>query len=133
MHDVTAEQRAAETLRDSEERYRLLVDSVRDYAIFWLDPAGCVASWSPGAERMTGYRAEEILGTPSPCFLRRRTRSAGSPSRSYGRRWRPDAPCRDRGSGAGGARKRVALHLTIDPALDTIAADPDRLQQIERH
>jgi len=79
MHDVTAEQRAAETLRDSEERYRLLVDSVRDYAIFWLDPAGRVASWSPGAERMTGYRAEEILGHSIAVFFTSEDQQRGQP------------------------------------------------------
>jgi PAS domain S-box-containing protein len=46
----------------SEERYRLLVASVRDYAIFMLDPKGYVLSWNAGAERIKGYRAEEIIG-----------------------------------------------------------------------
>jgi PAS domain S-box-containing protein len=50
------------TLRDSEERFRLLVESVRDYAIFMLDPTGHVISWNPGAERIKGYRADEIIG-----------------------------------------------------------------------
>jgi PAS domain S-box-containing protein len=45
-----------------EESYRLLVDSVKDYAIFMLDPAGRVASWNPGAERLKGYRADEVIG-----------------------------------------------------------------------
>jgi PAS domain S-box-containing protein len=69
MHDVTDEHLRAETLRDSEERYRLLVESVRDYAIFWLDPQGRVASWNAGAERMTGYRVEEILGHAVAVFF----------------------------------------------------------------
>ena|SRR5712692_3107206 len=54
--------RAAEELRQSEEQFRLLVESVQDYAIFMLDLEGHVASWNPGAERIEGYRAEEILG-----------------------------------------------------------------------
>jgi PAS domain S-box-containing protein len=49
-------------LLDSEERYRLLVEGVRDYAIFLLDPSGRVTSWNVGAERIKGYRAEEIIG-----------------------------------------------------------------------
>ena len=49
-------------LRESEEQFRLLVDSVRDYAIFMLDPGGRVATWNVGAEHIKGYRAEEILG-----------------------------------------------------------------------
>jgi K+-sensing histidine kinase KdpD len=46
----------------SEERFRLLVQGVEDYAIFMLDPEGCITSWNEGAERISGYRAEEILG-----------------------------------------------------------------------
>jgi PAS domain S-box-containing protein len=51
-----------ESLRQSEERFRLLVENVKDYAIFMLDPQGCVASWNEGAERIHGYEAEEIIG-----------------------------------------------------------------------
>ena len=46
----------------AEERFRLLVESVKDYAIFILDPDGRVSTWNPGAERIKGYRASEILG-----------------------------------------------------------------------
>jgi PAS domain S-box-containing protein len=53
---------AQESLRQSEERYRLLVEGIPDYAIFLLDPQGNVASWNLGAERITGYKAEEIIG-----------------------------------------------------------------------
>jgi PAS domain S-box-containing protein len=49
-------------LRASEERFRLLVEGTRDYAIFLLDPEGRVVSWNPGAERIKGYTAEEIVG-----------------------------------------------------------------------
>jgi PAS domain S-box-containing protein len=51
-----------EELRQSEERFRLLVESVRDYAIFMLDPDGVVLTWNAGAERFKGYRAVEIIG-----------------------------------------------------------------------
>src|ERR1700722_1699778 len=54
--------RAEEALRDQEEKYRLLIDGVQDYAIFTLDPHGMVASWNAGAERIKGYRADEIIG-----------------------------------------------------------------------
>ena len=52
----------------SDESYRLLVESVKDYAIIMLDPTGHVASWNAGAERFKGYRAEEIIGKPFSCF-----------------------------------------------------------------
>src|SRR3984893_12880013 len=51
-----------EELRQSEERFKLLVESVRDYAIFMLDPSGHVLTWNAGAERFKGYRADEIIG-----------------------------------------------------------------------
>src|ERR1700675_159820 len=53
---------AAEKLRESEEKYRSLIDGVQDYAIFTLDPGGKVISWNAGAERIKGYKAEEIIG-----------------------------------------------------------------------
>jgi PAS domain-containing protein len=52
----------AERLLASEERFRMLVESVRDYAIFMLDPNGHVASWNAGAQRIKGYVAPEIIG-----------------------------------------------------------------------
>jgi len=62
VQDVTERRYAEEALRRSEERFRFLVDGVRDYAIVTLDPAGRVASWNSGAKRITGYEAGEILG-----------------------------------------------------------------------
>jgi PAS domain S-box-containing protein len=50
------------TPRESEERFRLLVESVRDYAIFMLDPDGRILTWNAGAERIKGYSASEIIG-----------------------------------------------------------------------
>ena len=49
-------------LAESEERFRQLVDAVEDYAIFLLDPTGHVSTWNRGAERIKGYRPEEIIG-----------------------------------------------------------------------
>ncbi|MDX6410216.1 MAG: hypothetical protein QOE13_3287, partial [Gaiellaceae bacterium] len=51
-----------EALRQSEESYRLLLDGIQDYAIFMMDPAGKILSWNAGAERIKGYRADEIIG-----------------------------------------------------------------------
>ncbi|HVT45943.1 MAG TPA: PAS domain S-box protein [Thermoanaerobaculia bacterium] len=60
--DLTARQSAEQQLRRSEEMFRLLVDSVQDYAIFMLDPEGRVATWNLGAQRIKGYAPEEIMG-----------------------------------------------------------------------
>jgi PAS domain S-box-containing protein len=54
--------RTREALRQSEERFRLLVEGVKDYAIFMLDPHGYVTTWNEGARRIKGYEAEEIVG-----------------------------------------------------------------------
>ncbi|HKP63413.1 MAG TPA: PAS domain S-box protein [Polyangiales bacterium] len=60
--DLSERRRTEEALRESEERFRMLVESVTDYAIFRLDPTGHVATWNSGAERIKGYRAGEIIG-----------------------------------------------------------------------
>jgi PAS domain S-box-containing protein len=60
--DITARREQDEALRQSEERFRLLVEAVGDYAIFMLDPDGRIASWNAGAQRSKGYTADEIIG-----------------------------------------------------------------------
>ncbi|HEU4520656.1 MAG TPA: PAS domain S-box protein [Thermoanaerobaculia bacterium] len=60
--DLTALRTAQEELRQSTEIFQLLVSSVRDYAIFLLDPEGRIATWNAGAERIKGYKPSEIIG-----------------------------------------------------------------------
>jgi PAS domain S-box-containing protein len=79
--DITVRKRVEEALRLSEERFRLLVSSVRNYAVFLLRPDGRVASWNPGAERIKGYRENEIVGRNFSCFYLPREARDGRPQR----------------------------------------------------
>lgn len=80
--DLTDRRAAQEELRRSEERFRMLVQSVTDYAIYMLDPVGTITSWNSGAERFKGYRADEILGQNFARFYSDEDRMAGLPSRA---------------------------------------------------
>ena len=72
---------ADKELRESEERYRLLVECVKDYAIFMLDPKGHVMSWNQGAQKIKGYSREEILGRHFSAFYPPDDVLAGRPAR----------------------------------------------------
>jgi PAS domain S-box-containing protein len=66
----------------SERRFQLLVDRVRDYAIFMLDPQGVVSSWNAGAQRFKGYTAGEIIGQHFSCFYSPEDQQAGAPQQA---------------------------------------------------
>jgi PAS domain S-box-containing protein len=78
--DVSELRDANEALRQSEERLRLMVEAVRDYAIFLLDSDGRVATWNVGAERLKGYKAEEIIGKHFSIFYPEAARRRDHPS-----------------------------------------------------
>ena len=79
--DITGRKGAEEALRDSREQLRLLVDSVKDYAIFMLDASGQVTSWNQGAERINGYKPDEIIGRHFSYFYPAEDVQSGKPER----------------------------------------------------
>lgn len=77
--DLTERRRHEEVLRISEERFRLLVEEVKDHALFMLDAEGLVASWNLGAERLAGYTAVDVMGRHFACFYPPESADIGLP------------------------------------------------------
>lgn len=81
MAEKVSKARLADTVRHGGRIYQLMVESVRDYAIFMLDPNGYVASWNRGAERIKGYTADEIIGKHFSVFYRQEDIAIGHPQK----------------------------------------------------
>jgi len=77
--EIAQRMRTEDALRRSEERFRLLVETVQDYAIYMLDPNGIVTSWNVGAEHIKGYRTEEIVGQHFSRFFSAEDVECGEP------------------------------------------------------
>ena len=79
IRDLTERRAAEAVLKRSEEQFRLLVQSVTDYAIYMLDENGNISNWNAGAQRIKGYRPEEIIGQNFSRFYTEEDRAAGLP------------------------------------------------------
>lgn len=82
VQDISAQRTAEDELRRTEEKFRLLVAAVEEYAVFMLDPSGRVMSWNAGARRIKGYEADEIVGSDFRVFYPLEQRLTGHPQRN---------------------------------------------------
>jgi PAS domain S-box-containing protein len=95
---LAQQERAQRAIQEGEQRFRLIIENLTDYAIFLIDTQGCVASWNTGAEHMLGYTADEVLGQPAARFflndegtagvLRREMTEAEAAGRATSTGWR---------------------------------------------
>jgi PAS domain S-box-containing protein len=85
IRDITERKRVEDSLRNSEESFRLMASGIKDYANVMLDPEGLVVSWNEGAERIKGYRAEEIIGQPFSRFYPAEDIQNGKPAMELAR------------------------------------------------
>jgi PAS domain S-box-containing protein len=83
--DGTRERRLEEALRESEERFRRLVEAAKDYAIFMTDAEGRMTTWNEGAARLFGYEEGEILGRDGSVLFVPEDRESGAPERELGK------------------------------------------------
>ncbi|WP_229202329.1 PAS domain-containing protein [Pseudoduganella aquatica] len=117
--DITARRKEQEALHASEERFRLLVQGVTDYAIYMLSPEGLVSNWNEGARRIKGYGSDEVTGTHFERFYTEPDRAAGLPmqalatARRDGRFEREGWRVRKDGS-------QFWAHVVIDPIIDSM-------------
>lgn len=117
---LAQQEEAQRTIREGEQRYRLLVENISDYAIFMLDADGRVASWNATAQHLLGYSAEEILGQPASCFFL-------SDEVDVFAREMMEARSTGRATSTGWRVRRNAEHLFVEGVLTAVRDDQGRL------
>ena len=121
LRDTTLDQ-TKRGLIDNQRQFRLLIESVVDYAIYMLDPDGIISSWNPGAQRIKGYSRDEILGQSFERFFTEEDRLAGAPRRAL------ETAKRDGRAEAEGWRLRKdGSPFWASVVIDTIRDDQGRL------
>ena len=109
-------------LIDSQRQFRLLVESVVDYAIYMLNPDGIISSWNPGAERIKGYSRDEIIGQSFERFFTEEDRLAGAPHRAL-----ETAKREGRAETEGWRLRKDGSPFWASVVIDTIRDDQGRL------
>jgi PAS domain S-box-containing protein len=112
--DITERKRTAEALHASEERFRLLVQGVTDYAIYMLSPEGEITNWNAGARRIKGYEQQEVIGTHFSRFYVPEDVAAGLPMRALETAQR-DGRFESEGWRVRKDSSRFWAHVVIDP------------------
>jgi PAS domain S-box-containing protein len=119
---LAQQEHAQKAIREAEQRFRLLVENIKDYAIFMVDTVGCVASWNSGAEHMLGYTSEEILGEPAARFFV----PQGSGEAAFNREMR-EAQATGRATSTGWRARKNGEHFYVEGVLSVVRDDEGRL------
>jgi PAS domain S-box-containing protein len=119
---LAEQEQAQKAIREAQERFRLLVDNIKDYAIFMLDTQGRVASWNSGAEQTLGYTSEEILGQPGARFF-----VADGVGDHVLEREMQEAQATGRASSTGWRARKNGEHLYVEGVLSAVRDDEGRL------
>jgi PAS domain S-box-containing protein len=119
---LARQEHAQKVIHEAQERFRLLVENIKDYAIFMIDPQGRVASWNSGAEHMLGYSSEEIVGQPAARFFV----SEGAGDMVFPREMK-EAQATGRAASTGWRARKNGEHLYVEGVLTAVRDDEGKL------
>jgi PAS domain S-box-containing protein len=119
---LAEQEHAQRTIREAQQRFRLLVENIKDYAIFMIDTEGRVASWNSGAEHTLGYSSDEILGRSARCFF-----VPDRPDDDLLEREMKEAQATGRATSTGWRARKSGEHLYVEGVLSAVRDDEGRL------